>query len=331
MDRREQQTELLPLLEGATTFDVVLRGYDRHQVHEHVERLEADLRISVAERDTVAARLTELAGQLAAAHNEIDALHARLAQAPSGEPSLDDVSDRIRGMLSLAQQEAVEIRKKAEQDAVDLQERFERLTGEVEHKLSSADRSRAETMAEAEQRAGALVGDAERRATALVTDAEQRATAMLAEAEHRAATLTSEADRHSAEVRAAVATLDGEADERRRLADEESEAKRTQASEDFEITLRNRRSREIAADEQRRADLARELAELRANAIKAADEHVAGARAEAERLVTEAKARAQEMAEVRASVLGQLSAVRGILDHVPAAAEASPQEWPTRG
>ena len=95
MDRREQQTELLPLLEGASTFDVVLRGYDRHQVHEHVERLEADLRIAVAERDTVAARLTELAGQLAAAHNEIDALHARLGQVTAAEPSLDDVSDRI--------------------------------------------------------------------------------------------------------------------------------------------------------------------------------------------------------------------------------------------
>ena len=116
MDRREQQTELLPLLEGATTFDVVLRGYDRHQVHEHVERLEADLRIAVAERDTVAARLTELAGQLAAAHNEIDALHARLGQVTAAEPSLDDVSDRIRGMLSLAKEEAAEIRRKAEQD-----------------------------------------------------------------------------------------------------------------------------------------------------------------------------------------------------------------------
>ena len=93
MDRREQQTDLLPLLEGATTFDVVLRGYDRHQVHEHVERLEADLRIAVAERDTVAARLTELAGQLAAAHNEIDALHARLGQVTATEPSLDDVKE----------------------------------------------------------------------------------------------------------------------------------------------------------------------------------------------------------------------------------------------
>jgi hypothetical protein len=58
---------------------------------------------------------------------------------------------------------------------------------------------------------------------------------------------------------------------------------------------------------------------------------VASARAEAERLVTEAKARAQELAEVRASVIGQLSAVRGILDHVPAAAQTSPEEWPTRG
>src|SRR2546422_435754 len=64
---REQQTDLLPLLEGATSFDVVLRGYDRHQVHEHLERLEADLRIAIAERDATAARTAEFAGQLAAA------------------------------------------------------------------------------------------------------------------------------------------------------------------------------------------------------------------------------------------------------------------------
>ena len=153
-----------PCWRGRRTFDVVLRGYDRHQVHEHVERLEADLRIAVAERDTVAARLTELAGQLAAAHNEIDALHARLGQVTAAEPSLDDVSDRIRGMLSLAKEEAAEIRRKAEQDAVELQHRFEVLNSEVQDKLSSADRSTAERLAGAEQQAGSLLGDAERRA-----------------------------------------------------------------------------------------------------------------------------------------------------------------------
>ena len=187
MDRREQQTELLPLLEGATTFDVVLRGYDRHQVHEHVERLEADLRIAVAERDTVAARLTELAGQLAAAHNEIDALHARLGQVTTTEPSLEDVSDRIRGMLALAKEEATEIRRKAEQEAVDLQHRFEALNSELHNKLNSADRSTAEKLAAAEEQAGSLLGDAQQRAAALVSDAEARAAALVAEAESRSA------------------------------------------------------------------------------------------------------------------------------------------------
>jgi len=149
MDRREQQTELLPLLEGATGFDVVLRGYDRHQVHEHVERLEADLRIAVSERDTVAARLTELAGQVAAAHNEIDPMHARLGQVTTGDPSLDGVSDRIRGMLALAKEEAAEIRHKAEQERVEHQKRFEQLNNELQGKLSSADRSTAEKIADA--------------------------------------------------------------------------------------------------------------------------------------------------------------------------------------
>ena len=264
MDRREQQTELLPLLEGASSFDVVLRGYDRHQVHEHVERLEADLRIAVAERDTVAARLTELAGQLAAAHNEIDALHARLGQVTTTEPSLDDVSDRIRGMLSLAKEEAAEIRRKAEQEAVELQERFDRLNSEVQDKLSTVDRSTAEKLAGAEQQAGSLLGDAERRAAQLVSDAEARASALLAEAEARSAELTQAAEARSVSVTGEVARLTAQADEQRRQADEAAEAKRTQASEDFEITLRNRRTRELAADELRRADLVREIEERRA-------------------------------------------------------------------
>src|SRR5215213_3393324 len=152
MDRREQQTELLPLLEGATTFDVVLRGYDRHQVHEHVERLEADLRIAVAERDAVAARTAELAGQVAAAHTEIDALHDRLDQV-SATPALDDVSDRIRSMLSLAQQEAAEIRGRAHQEATELQSRFDQLDHEVVSRLSMAEQTSAAALtAEAAER-----------------------------------------------------------------------------------------------------------------------------------------------------------------------------------
>src|ERR1044072_645536 len=95
MDRREQHTELLPLLEGATGFDVVLRGYDRHQVHEHVERLEADLRIALAERNATAARTAGLSSQLARAHREIESLRSQLSEAQAAEPTMESMSDRI--------------------------------------------------------------------------------------------------------------------------------------------------------------------------------------------------------------------------------------------
>jgi hypothetical protein len=70
--------------------------------------------------------------------------------------------------------------------------------------------------------------------------------------------------------------------------------------------------------------------ERRAAAAAEATKHIEAARAEADRLVAEAKRRAQELADVRTTVLGQLSAVRGILDRVPAAAAASLEEWPGR-
>ena len=88
------------------------------------------------------------------------------------------------------------------------------------------------------------------------------------------------------------------------------------------------RSEAVAARE--RAVRARERAERAAAEAAEATKHVEAARAEADRLVAEAKRRAHELAEVRTTVLGQLSAVRGILDQVPAAAPAAAEEWPGR-
>ena len=50
--------------EAQHSFDVVLRGYDRNQVAETIERLEADFRIAIADRDAAVARSADLASQL---------------------------------------------------------------------------------------------------------------------------------------------------------------------------------------------------------------------------------------------------------------------------
>src|SRR3712207_4166896 len=46
------------------SFDVVLRGYDKSQVAETIEQLEADFRIALADRDAAVARSSDLASQL---------------------------------------------------------------------------------------------------------------------------------------------------------------------------------------------------------------------------------------------------------------------------
>ncbi|MBW8767264.1 MAG: hypothetical protein JF630_13905, partial [Geodermatophilales bacterium] len=63
----------LPMHEAQHSFDVVLRGYDRSQVAETIERLEADFRIAIADRDAAVSRSADLASQLAAMHGEIEA------------------------------------------------------------------------------------------------------------------------------------------------------------------------------------------------------------------------------------------------------------------
>jgi hypothetical protein len=313
---REQPTELLPLLEGAATFDIVRRGYDPQQVHDQIERMEADLRIAIAERDATAVRTAEFASQLAAAHTQLEAMRGRLSQAI--DPATpENVSERIKGMLALARQEATdaeqqaaEIRRKAHEETADLQARVTQLSAEVSERLADAEERAAAIVAEAEQQAATLLGDADERATVATTEAEQRATAVSAAAEQRAATLVAEAEQQAAKILA-------DAQRQREEADAAAAAKRQQADEDFEITLRARRKEAAKVD-----------AERQAAAVRAAEEKLAAAHAEAERLVASARQQMGEFGTVRSTVLSQLAAVRSILDRVPPATGATPEEWP---
>jgi hypothetical protein len=313
---REQPTELLPLLEGAATFDIVRRGYDPQQVHDQIERMEADLRIAIAERDATAVRTAEFASQLAAAHTQLEALRGRLNQA--ADPATpENVSERIKSMLALARQEgaeaeleAAEIRRKAHQETAELQARVAQLSAEVSERLADAEERAAAIVAEAEQQAGTLLRDADDRATVATAEAEQRAASVSAEAEQRAGALVGKAEREAA-------TLLADAQRQRDEADAAAAAKRQQADEDFEITLRVRRKEAAKVD-----------AERQAAAVRAAEERLAAARAEAERIVGDARRQMGEFGTVRSTVLSQLAAVRSILDRVPTATSATPDEWP---
>ena len=97
------------------SFDVVLRGYDKSQVAETIEQLEADFRIALADRDAAVTRSADLASQLSAMHGEIESLRRKAAHAQA--PTFENISERIQHMLQLAEEEAGEIRRAAEMEA----------------------------------------------------------------------------------------------------------------------------------------------------------------------------------------------------------------------
>lgn len=277
-------SELLPLHDPTSSFDIVLRGYDRSQVHEYLERMEADLRIAVADRDAAAARTAELATQLAVCHGELESMHSRLRQAEG--PSADSISERLRHMLQLAEEEAESIRRQAQDESSRLQARMEQLSNEIETRH----------------------GDAERRATAMVSEAEQRASKLVADA------------------RAQRDRLDAEAEAKRRQATEDFEiALRSRREEEARID-EERRTTSAKTAEQRMATATAEAEKRLADAATQADRTLSEARTEAKRMVSHAQHRIEELNRIRDKIIDQLGALRALLDGVPRAAGMTAEE-----
>lgn len=100
----------LPTAEAAAqpyNFDLVLRGYDRHQVHQHLDR--------------VAALIEQLRGELAEATRRESGHAAELRRLQSdlerGRPSYDSLGERVGQILGLAESEANQLRADARHDS----------------------------------------------------------------------------------------------------------------------------------------------------------------------------------------------------------------------
>ena len=183
---------MLPMHEAQHSFDVVLRGYDRSQVADTIERLEADFRIALADRDAAVARSADLAGQLSAMHGEIESLRRKAATASA--PTFENISERIQHMLQLAEEEAGEIRRAAELDAQAVREQ----TAAEERALlerHAAGQAEVERMiAEARQDAEQIMQKAQLRADELVAKAQERVARLDAESQARRAKVEEDFD-----------------------------------------------------------------------------------------------------------------------------------------
>ena len=185
--------QLVPLSEDEppSGFDVVLRGYDRRQVDDYLDRVEAAL-------NDADARHAEDAQRLAALERQVTDMHERLADAErraAGMPEPAPVSgERIATMLRLAEEEAAEIRSRATQEAEQTLPQAQVLAGQETAKRTAELDRREQDIAAVRDQADAAKLKAEQ-------DAEEtrRQAKQAAEAIRTRATEEADAMRHKAQ------------------------------------------------------------------------------------------------------------------------------------
>lgn len=263
--------ELLPL--GSSTFDVVRRGYDRGQVDEHLDRLDADLRILAADRDAAVARAAELGKQVENQRAQIINVEREMARLATAPASMEGMSERMQRMLRLAQDEAAEIRSRAETET-------------------------SEMMARAEADGAAL----RERYQRLIAELETRRTEQ--DTEHRRVI-----DRANADAAQVVA----ESTELARQAGAEAAARRRQVEEDFEIAMSARRADAMHALTEQETSSKTEAERRVAAASEEANRRLQDATETAARRVAEAQADVERLRLLRDQLSVQLQQVRSVL------------------
>ena len=301
--------ESMPMHEAQHSFDVVLRGYDRSQVADTIERLEADFRIALADRDAAVSRSADMAGQVSALHGEIEQLRRKAASASA--PTFENISERIQHMLQLAEEEAGEIRRAAELDAHAVREQ----TAAEERALlerHAAGQAEVERMlAEARQNAEQIAQKAQIRADELVGKAQERVARLDAESQARRAKVEEDFDIAQRARRAEAAAAE---DERERVS--------TQAAR-----------QRIAAAEQHAGQVVAE-AEAKAEAIRDVRDELTSRLLQARQLLTNLP----DLGDRPQAAVGRSRAVAGaragpgpVRDRGPAAGASSAADAPARG
>ena len=281
-----EDRELVPL---GSAFDVVRRGYDRSQVDEHLERVDADLRILAADRDAAVSRAEELTKQLDNQRAQIGTMQSELDRSSAPPTTIEGLSERLARMLRLAQDEAADIRAQAENET-------------------------AAAIAKAEADAVAL----RERYQQLLTELDERRVQMEAEHQKVMAKANAEAER-----------LVSETTEEVRKLDEQAAARRRQIEEDFDIAMSSRRTEAMGLLAEQEAASKAEAQRRVHEATAEADRRLREATERARRILGDSQARVDELRSVRAKIVGQLREARSVLAEAALQLEPLPEEEPS--
>ncbi len=309
-----------------TGFEVVRKGYDQAQVEAHLRRLDAEMRILATDRDAAVDQSGQLARELDDSRARAERLRAQVRTLVSPQQSVQGMSERMRSMLRMAEDEVAEMLARAEGEVKQrLHDAEQRAATILEEARAAADATRMQIKsdAEASEEQGAL-----RRAE---LDAEARAH------HERLVTTGEAAEREIAEARARLdadrqehtessAAAEAKAEHRRADAWAESEARRAQVEADFRIAMDQRRKEALSAltAEQRSTRIATQ--EMRDRADEQARHAIEAGRAQAAQIVADAEAAVVRLRAQRQRMVAQLVGSRGDLDTLVASLAPLPGE-----
>jgi len=312
-----------------TEFELVRRGYDQQQVDGHLRRLDAEIRILMADREAAADQAAQLGRELDESRARADRLRAQVRSLVHAPQSVQGMSERVRSMLRMAQDEVADMLTRSEAEAVRRRQETDRYLAElIATAHANADAIGVAARVEAERSAAA---DAQTR-----TQTEQECAAARAavaaervESERQTAEAIEQARREhardwsEAEIRRALIEEDFTLamDQRRSEALAELRADRTETQRRLTLTLTTatNRARDTVAEADRTAtdmvaEADRMTKEMVAEADRAANDRVTDADRMAKEMVAEAQRRVDELIVIRRQVTEQLRGACGVVD-----------------
>ncbi|MBL8925225.1 MAG: hypothetical protein JNM77_03170, partial [Pseudonocardia sp.] len=291
-------------------FAVGRRGYDPQQVDAHLRRLDAEIRILVADRNAAVDQAAQLGRDLEEARLRADRLRTQVRTMAARPSDVQGMSERVRTMLRLAEDEVADMLRRADD--------------EVAHRLADADRTAAQLVGAAQREAGQIHSRVRADGDAILADA----------ARHREETDAACAtDRRAlADERAgaehAIALAAERAEQERAEAWAESERRRAAVEKDFATAMDQRRAEALTAIERERAQIAQWVHDTRDEVTRQTRAEITAAEETARHMIAEARARVAELTDVRGRVAAQLRGTQAqlgtALDHLaPVALPAS--------
>lgn len=265
-------------------FETTLRGFHRRQVLDYVETVEEQVRILDSERADALRQADSLRRLLEIARHDLDDARERLSRMEMSPATVPGMSERMRQMMMLAEDESESLRRKAEHEAALVRGTATTLAEQTRSDCARLTAELAERMAEQETSYQALV-DRQR------GEYEQLCDDLIAEHD----SLMEQADQQAAELI-----------ERRTRLCAELEARTRQRVE----AERERLEVELAAERTRRLG---EVAEREAMASRRAEFLVRLAAAEARRRIAEVEARHEQLERARETASARLAAVRAAI------------------